>query len=207
MSIEEKLRERLKKSTLPPFWKPQKVGDEIAGRVVRIRDSPWPPKTEYDKYIFEVQPLSGGETVSLPLHISLMRSIIEEGTKVGDYVMVRYTGEGKSSKGRTVKTYEVAVLPKEEAEEAAPQETPQPTVPQTMASPSPQPTESGKEASDKLEKLEEIKKFVNELFSYYDSLTIEELNYYLNTIKKWNIDPAIVIKELGLKVKGDKVTK
>jgi len=142
--------------------------------------------------------------------------LAEEGVKVGDYILVRYVGEVKSRRGRAVKSYEVAVLPSEEA--AAPTPTPAqpapPTTPQTA--PTPPPTQAAvtssptatEEGEPKLGgKLEEIKKFVDELFSYYDSLTIEEFDYYLNTIKKWSIDPAIVIKELGLKVEGNKVTK
>ena len=214
--IEEILRKRLKKSSFPQFWYPQKVGDEISGRIIRIRNSPWPSKTDYDKFIYEVQPFQG-EPVSLPLHAVLMRMLAEEGVKVGDYILVRYVGEVKSRGGRAVKSYEVAVLPSEEVA-AAPTPTPAqpapPTTPQTAPTPPPtqaavtSPPAVAEEEKPKLGgKLEEIKKFVDELFSYYDSLTIEEFDYYLNTIKKWSIDPAIVIKELGLKVEGNKVTK
>lgn len=109
--IEEELRKRTVEPTkFPPFFRFEREGQEIVGKVVRIRTLTGRGGEEQE--VWEVQ-TRDGEFYTIPHYEVLARQLT--GIKVGDYVLIRYVGTGKGKRGNPPKLFEVGVLPSAEA--------------------------------------------------------------------------------------------
>jgi len=50
-----------------------------------------------------------------------------------------------------------------------------------------------------------VHSFVKELATYFDKMTVSDLDYYLNSVKKFGVSTPVIIKTLGLRVEGEEV--
>ena len=106
------LEGRKKSGEFPNRIKFEKEGETVVGQVKAIAPNPW----RTDKTVYHIQNLQDGEIYMLPSNITLMRLLEEQEAKVGDYVLVRYTGKSDTSKkGFRANLYEAAVIAQEEA--------------------------------------------------------------------------------------------
>lgn len=115
--IEEVLRKRLEeKKEKPqryPFFKFTNENPIICGEVVSIRNI---GKTG-ENTVYDVR-AKDGTIYTIGTYANLTRQMKEMNIKVGDYVMIRYEGEGKEGKyGKKIKLFSCSKIGKEEIEE------------------------------------------------------------------------------------------
>jgi len=109
-----------------------------------------------------------------------------------------------------MRSFEVAVLPSEEAvklQSIAARSLPSQPEPGTVQPPSPSSVEVQQKKEIDQHALDEIKMLIDTLLEVYGSVTLEDLDLYLNTHKKLNVDVKSVVEALGYTVEGDRVRK
>jgi hypothetical protein len=110
--LEEELDKRMVEAKkFAPFFKFENEGDEVAGKLLYTRKI---RREEGEDTVWVIETF-GGEQYTLPSYAYLEAALAE--AEPGDYVKIRYAGEGKGGRGRSrPKLFDVALLPKEEAE-------------------------------------------------------------------------------------------
>jgi len=107
--IEEELEKRIVEAKkFAPFFKFEREGDEICGRLLYTRKIRRGDDEEDTVWVIET---FDGEQYTLPSYAYLEAALSD--AEPGDYVKIRYAGEGRKSRA---KLFDVALLPKEEAE-------------------------------------------------------------------------------------------
>lgn len=177
----EKLKSEAKSRTLHPFWRPQQIGEEIVGEIVSIRPSPW----EKDQYLYDIKTPTG-TVYTLPRNVQITDMLTSSGATVGYAVYIQYIGEGKSKKGRRVKQFKIACMPKAELEKMAEM----PEVPKAPPKP-PLP-------------IDKIKEAASELAKSSDRIELTDWGIFLNKFKKIEADPLEAAKAAGLSVISEK---
>jgi hypothetical protein len=111
--LEEELDRRMVEAKkFASFYKFENEGDEVAGKLLYTRKIRREEGEEDTVWVIET---FGGEQYTLPSYAYLQAALAD--AEPGDYVKIRYAGEGKGGRGRSrPKLFDVAVLPKEEAE-------------------------------------------------------------------------------------------
>jgi len=144
--LEELLRERLQKGTkdFPPFFKFSNPGEELCGEIINIRERT--NKRGETETFYDIMTLDGKKW-TLPTYVILARLFREQGVKKGDYVMIRYEGEGKATRGRAPKIFSLGKMSKEEIAGM----------------------KQGNRENDG------ITNFIKSLFAFYDEMNISEL--------------------------------
>lgn len=207
--IQKKLEERKRKvGDLAPWWDVKKVGQNISGSITKIRKNPW----EDDKFLYEVTPLEGGETVTLPAHTILMKAFENLNVHEGDYVMIEYKGEVKTSRGINAKDYEIGLVRKEEVEgKPAPVASPE----KPASSSSPKPPEgledmayTKKSMAGELPDTTEVVEYVNKLMDLYGGeMDVKEFEKYINISGKFTINPGAAVTMAKLVIEYGKVKR
>lgn len=114
--LENILRNRLvKPDKYPPFYKFEKIDEELIGTITAIR------KIERDgkEDIIYVLKTKNGKEWSIPSYKVLSRLMTEQNVKQGDYVLIKYEGETKSKRGRPAKLFSLGKVAKEELESSS----------------------------------------------------------------------------------------
>lgn len=197
--LRKALRSRIQRLDLPPRL-PMVKDEEYLVKIIDIVENPWNPNRGH---LYIVTNLEDGETYRLPVNIILYRLL--EGAKPGDYALIKYLGSRELDDGRKVNRYEGAVLSADEAEKIINVLKEQVTKKQKAET-----LEVPKKSLEKEEKeesaLDKAANIARKLLEIYGKLTIEELNYYVNEIKKCNIElNEENLKKMGLVKKGDLV--
>jgi hypothetical protein len=111
--LEEELDRRMVEAKkFASFYKFENEGDEVAGKLLYTRKIRREEGEEDTVWVIET---FGGEQYTLPSYAYLQAALAD--AEPGDYVKIRYAGEGKGGRGRSrPKLFDVAVLPKDEAE-------------------------------------------------------------------------------------------
>jgi hypothetical protein len=220
----DELNKRKRSGRLPKRFRFKDPGDSIVGQIITIASNPF--KQEALQY--HVKSLKDGFEYMLPSNIALNRLLEEEKAKVGDYVLVRYVGTTPepTAKGFFPKIYEVAVLPKEEAERimggtlkpapAAPTVTEKPKLqppsfsqtpvqPQQTLQPKPT-TQVQPETTTQLSEQElKVREFVVNVMNFYGELSQEDLMKLVTQVRGYNITFERLLQIAPIKVEGDKV--
>jgi len=150
-----KLKEELDKRMVEakkfaPFYKFEKEGDEIAGKLLYTRKIRRDEGKEDTVWVLET---FSGEQYTLPSYAYLEAALAE--ASPGDYVKIRYAGEGREGRGRSKpKLFDVALLPKEEAEALLKREPPREERAKREV---PKPKEEKPKPLEKVEKAKEVK--------------------------------------------------
>jgi len=221
----EELNKRKRSGRLPRRFRFREPGDSIVGQIITIASNPFKP----DALQYHVKSLKDGVEYMLPSNVALNRLLEEEKAKVGDYVLVRYVGTAPepTTKGFFPKIYEVAVLPKEEAERilgsvrqisaASPTSTfsqistqqqtqPQPTVKSQPTIQPPSPTQLKPLPETQLSDQElKVREFVVNVMNFYGELTKEDLMKLVNQVRGYSITFERLLEIAPIKVEGDKV--
>jgi len=112
MSFRKALESRIKGGGFPPVWIPESEGEELVGKVVKIRDG------RYSK-VWDIQLIDASldppkilkDIVTTPSHRALVRELESQEVIETDVVIIRYIGERKTKRGgRPVKLYEVGKM-------------------------------------------------------------------------------------------------
>jgi len=120
--IEEELEKRIVEAKkFAPFFKFEREGDEICGRLLYTRKIRRSDDEEDTVWVIET---FDGEQYTLPSYAYLEAALSD--AEPGDYVKIRYAGEGRKSRA---KLFDVALLPKEEAEALLAEQPPAPPKP------------------------------------------------------------------------------
>jgi hypothetical protein len=124
--IEEELEKRIVEAKkFAPFFKFEKEGDEICGRLLYTRKIRRGDEEEDTVWVIET---FDGEQYTLPSYAYLEAALAD--AEPGDYVKIRYAGEGRGGRGKSrAKLFDVALLPKEEAEALLAEQPPAPPKP------------------------------------------------------------------------------
>jgi len=174
------------------FYVFKEPGEKFYGRIVDKTTD----RFNRERYV-AIQ-LETKEEFILPSHKVLMSEINNIETKIGDYIVIEYLG--KSEKG--VYRYVVAKLSdvekkkdEEEIDEIARD------VDEILSEEKVEEQETKEEeVEEKKDILEEASKALKTLFEFYDELPLSEVDYYLNDIKKLNVDSKKVAIELGYEI-------
>jgi hypothetical protein len=203
------LAQRVKTSSIPPKLS-LNIGEEAIVRVVDVIENPWRP----DRRIYIVYSLIDSQEYRLPSHASIERVLMSEQVKVGDYLLLRLD-RVRNSGERKFYAWSVGVLKAEEAMKILEETKSSAQIPEKSTSTETK-TESKKEDEAKkqteikenTQSLEELKKYVEAMTELFGSITLADLDHYVNKIKKLNlkIDQEFV-KSLGFSVEGDKIVK
>lgn len=144
--IEEELEKRIVEAKkFAPFFKFEKEGDEICGRLLYTRKIRRGDEEEDTVWVIET---FDREQYTLPSYAYLEAALAD--AEPGDYVKIRYAGEGRGGRGKSrAKLFDVAVLPKEEAEALLAEQPPAPPKPPEKPIEAPKPKEEAKKPEEK----------------------------------------------------------
>lgn len=213
--LRKALESRKRKAALPPKLEPE-LGKEYVLRLVSKQPSPW----RQGRHVFIVYDFETEEEWRLPSSVVLEQELAE--AKPGDYLLIRMTETRQLKDGRRMRNFEIAILPSEEAvklqsiiarsppsqpELGTVQPPSQPPSPSPPLPPSPSSAEPQQKKEIAQHALDEIKMLVDTLLEVYGSVTLEDLDLYLNTHKKLNVDVKSVVEGLGYIVEGNRVRK
>jgi len=185
--------------TYHPFFKFSKERSEFLGQLLASRKDP-----RGDGTLWDVHNLEDGQKYTLPSYTVLESLLNEWGAKVGDYVYIKFLGEGKRGKGRPAYLFKVTVMPKEKAE-ALLKKKPKPEKPREppkKEEPTPSPEEPPRDRS----LVDKGKNIILTLLDIYSELEVKRAE---EALKKQGVDVPIeeVCREAGVKIEGDKVVK
>lgn len=119
----KELKKRLEKEktsasdgSLSPFWDPQKK-KVLAGKIIGVR----PSNFKDENSLYTVEDLDENQVYTVPEHQVLSSALLNKQAKVGDFVLIEFTGLEKSkSSGRDVFMYEISVVKEEDAGDLKP---------------------------------------------------------------------------------------
>ena len=143
--IEEELEKRIVEAKkFAPFFKFEREGDEICGKLLYTRKIRRGDDEEDTVWVIET---FDGEQYTLPSYAYLEAALAD--AEPGDYVKIRYAGEGRGGRGKSrAKLFDVALLPKEEAEALLEEQPPAPPKPPEKP-PEEKPKEEAKKPEEK----------------------------------------------------------
>lgn len=90
-------------------WKPEKIGDEIKGKIKSITVN-----TQFDKVkpVLTIETLPGdeeGDRIVFASQAQLQRLLAAENPQVGDLIAIKFTGTEDRGKGNDLKLFSIAV--------------------------------------------------------------------------------------------------
>lgn len=196
--LKEALRARLKTPSLPPKLNMEPHKEYIL-RLTGTIDNPFRPGTRF----YTVINLEDGIEYRLPPNFQLEQ--ILKDAKTGDYILLIYYGSVQTSKQRTVKQYAGAILSSEEAEKLL-QSTHSKSIEVKEEKKEEIKEEKKEEKKEETKKTDEVKKFIESLIEVYGSVKVSEVDYYINKVKKMNIEitPGF-LESLGFIVEDGRV--
>lgn len=171
-------------STFPAIWIPDKPGEYVLGKVIKIEESTDRWGNEFK--ILHVEQKNGEVVAVFANRVMLARKIeeaIANGLKEGDEIAIFYKGKGKRAH-----IYGVAWKPAGGEIKVSPKPKPKPK-------PAPKP--------ELKVDVSELKKYCEALLTFYDRLPLDEFNHYINEVKGMGIPKdklADAAKLAGLKV-------
>lgn len=209
MNLEE-LKERLRKkattSSVPPKLS-LKENEEFFGLITRIIKNPWNESQNF--YI--VVDLSDGAEYRLPNNVIIINRLGAENAGPGDLVYIKFLGQRKSQRGRTVNAYEIAVDKIDDATLISLCQRLNILPPRSVAFPRAPWQEVSQQGAEKTTRSQKQQKenadfaaaveAVKQLFQYFPDISREELEHYFYSVRKFTVDLDEVLKTLGKKVK------
>lgn len=226
--LKEALRARLKSPSLPPKLNMEENREYLLKLTGSI-DNPFRPGTKF----YTAINLEDSIEYRLPPNFQLEQ--ILKDAKSGDYILLVYLGPVKTSAGRTVKQYAGAILSEEEAqrlvdefklkktENKKEKRVEKKAVEEKKEEKREEIKEEGKRSVEKkveekveqkveekkIEKnVEEVKKFIDALIEVYGSAKLSEIDYFINKVKKLNIEiNQQLLEQLGFVVQDNIVRK
>jgi len=195
--LRKALRERLQEMDFPPRL-PVEEGKEYLVKIVGTMDNPW--RKDGPK-MWIVQWLEDGGIYRLPVSALLHKGL--EGAEPGDYALIKYRGMVTLRDGRRVHRFSVAVMKAAEAEMLIKRASQSKAIKQEQKE---VPKAEFRKASDIL--ADEIRDIVSKLLDVYGSLTLDEVKYYVNEVKKIPVDiTPELLQQLGFKVVSGEVRR
>jgi len=201
--LKKALEARMKEGSFPPKLELEE-GEEALVRIIDILPNPWNP----DRKIYVVMNLEDGLQYRLPINTAIYRILQETGSKVGDYLLLKYLGTTSTKTGKTVKRWSIGYLSSEEARKILGER--EKLEQEIKEAPSVEEKKHVEQEAREKTKLseEDVKKFIESLVDIYGFATLKDLDYYLNKVKNLGVKvDEEYVKKLGFKVQGDKVVK
>ena len=201
--LKKALEARMKEGSFPPKLELEE-GEEALVRIIDILPNPWNP----DRKIYVVMNLEDGLQYRLPINTAIYRILQETGSKVGDYLLLKYLGTTSTKTGKTVKRWSIGYLSSEEARKIlGEREKLEQEIKEASSVEEKKHVEQEAREKTKLSE-EDVKKFIESLVDIYGFATLKDLDYYLNKVKNLGVKvDEEYVKKLGFKVQGDKVVK
>lgn len=204
------------------FWKPTVAGDKVFGKIVRTGESKLGG-------IFYIIQTNDGEEVSLPSHAAIKKRFEDHDIGIGDTVLVKYDGQStRQYFGKNINLYSISARhpdgtwvgvdaeepestkepPKEELTKIEP---PKEEVPKSEPEKKPRkkkeaPKEPPKEEtpvemkSEVATPDEEVKHFIGQLLKFFNELSLEDLDKYVNKTRDFGLPTEVVITMCDLEM-------
>lgn len=213
------------------FYRFKEPGEKLVGRITgKTRD-------RFDRERYIVLDLKTEEEYVLPGHKALLNQLGVQNAEPGDYVVVEYLGQSEKGYHRydvTVidenefrelqeleeKTEEIQQEAEKELEKSdedfeldleldEDDQTLEELLKENSESTSANSSKenNSKDKSENKSSIEEAAKCLETLFAFHDKLPFSEIDYYLNQVKKLNVDTKKLLEDLGYTIVDNEVIK
>jgi len=199
------------------FYRFKEPGEKFIGRITgKVKD-------RFDRDRFVAVELHTNEEYVLPGHKALLGQLEMQNAEPGDYVVIEYLGQSESGYHR----YDSTVVSKDEFKELQALEEKKDEIEELLGNDldedlnfqellednnseenQEEVVEKNNSNDDKTEAgVEEAKKCIESLFAFHSKLPLSEIDYYLNQVKKLNVNTKEILESLGYTIVDNEVIR